>query len=139
MLPSILGGNLFDDFGGFSFGEFNHHTTDLMKTDVKENSNNYELTIDMPGIEKENVRAELKDGYLIISTSSGYCNDEKDNNGRYIRRERHYGSCSRSFYIGKAVTQDEIKANFKNGTLKLTVPKKKENRIADNKNYIQID
>ena len=62
-----------------------------------------------------------------------------DKDGRYIRRERHYGSCSRSFYVGDAVTQDEIKASFKNGTLKLTVPKKEEKQLPDNKNYIQID
>lgn len=138
MLPSIFGGNLFDDFRGFPFSGFNHHNTDLMKTDVKENNNNYELTVDMPGVEKENVKAELKDGYLTIRATSGYSNDEKDNEGRYIRRERHYGSCSRSFYVGMSVTQDEIKASFKNGTLKLTVPKKEEKQLPNN-NYIQID
>ncbi|MGN0148975.1 MAG: Hsp20/alpha crystallin family protein [Clostridia bacterium] len=138
MLPSIFGGNLFDDFGGFPFSGFNHHNTDLMKTDVKENNNNYELTVDMPGVEKENVKAELKDGYLTISATSGYSNDEKDNDGRYIRRERHYGSCSRSFYVGMSVTQDEIKASFKNGALRLTVPKKEEKQLPNN-NYIQID
>ena len=139
MLPSIFGRGLFDDFGGFPFGEFNHHTTGLMKTDVKEKGSNYELTVDMPGIEKENVKAELKDGYLTISATSGYSNDDTDKDGRYIRRERHYGSCSRSFYVGDAVTQDEIKASFKNGTLKLTVPKKEEKQLPDNNNYIQID
>lgn len=139
MLPSIFGRDLFDDFGGFTFGGFNHSAANLMKTDVKEKGNNYELTIDMPGVEKENVKAELKDGYLTISATSGYSSDDKDDDGRYIRRERHYGSCSRSFYVGDTVTQDEIKASFKNGTLKLIVPKKKDKQLPNNSNYIQID
>lgn len=139
MLPSIFGRDLFDDFGGFPFNGFNHHTTDLMKTDVKEKSDNYEFTIDMPGVEKDNVKAELKNGYLTISATSGYSNDDKDKDGKYIRRERHYGSCSRSFYVGNEVTQEDIKASFKNGTLKLTVPKKEDKQLPDSGNYIRID
>ena len=139
MLPSIFGRDLFNDFGGFPFDEFSHHTTDLMKTDIKEKGNNYELKIDMPGVEKENINAELKDGYLTISAVSGYNNDDTDNDGKYIRRERRYGSCSRSFYVGNAVTQDEIKANFKNGTLMLTIPKKEEKQITNNTNRIRIE
>lgn len=139
MLPSIFGRDLFNDFGGFPFDEFGHHSTDLMKTDIKEKDNNYELKIDMPGVEKENINAELKNGYLTISAVSGYSNDDTDNDGKYIRRERRYGSCSRSFYVGNAVTQDEIKANFKNGTLMLTIPKKEEKQITNNTNRIRIE
>lgn len=139
MLPSIFGRDLFNDFGGFPFDEFGHHSTDLMKTDIKEKDNNYELKIDMPGVEKENINAELNDGYLTISAVSGYSNDDTDNDGKYIRRERRYGSCSRSFYVGNAVTQDEIKANFKNGTLMLTIPKKEEKQITNNTNRIRIE
>ncbi len=139
MLPSIFGRDLFNDFGGFPFDEFGHHSTDLMKTDIKEKGNNYELKIDMPGVEKENINAELNDGYLTISAVSGYSNDDTDNDGKYIRRERRYGSCSRSFYVGNAVTQDEIKANFKNGTLMLTIPKKEEKQITNNTNRIRIE
>ena len=124
MLPSIFGRGLFDDFGGFPFGEFNHHTTDLMKTDVKEKGSNYELTVDMPGIEKENVKAELKDGYLTISATSGYSNDDTDKDGRYIRRERTVGTFKRSFGIAD-VNADEITAEYKNGILILGLPKKK--------------
>ncbi len=139
MLPSIFGRDLFNDFGGFPFDEFGHHSTDLMKTDIKEKNNNYELKIDMPGVEKENINAELNDGYLTISAVSGYSNDDTDNDCKYIRRERRYGSCSRSFYVGNAVTQDEIKANFKNGTLMLTIPKKEEKQITNNTNRIRIE
>lgn len=138
LLPSIFGRDMFDDFGGFPFSRM-AHTCDLMKTDVKETDKNYEMTIDMPGVRKEDVKAELKDGYLTISAESNYSNDDKDSDGRYIRRERHYGSCSRSFYVGDAVTQDEIKASFDNGTLKLTVPKKEDKQLPDNKNYIKIE
>ena len=140
LVPSIFGRDMFDDFGDFSFrGLSNYRTADMMKTDVKDTSKGYELTIDMPGVKKEDVKAELKDGYLTISATSGYTNDDKDKEGKYIRRERYYGSCSRSFYVGDAVTQNEIKANFDNGVLKLVIPKKEDKKLSDNRNYIQID
>ncbi len=139
MLPSIFGRNLFDDFGDFPFGGLNHHTTDIMKTDVKEKGDNYELTIDMPGVEKENIKAELNDGYLTVNATFGYSDDDTNDDGRYIRRERHYGSCSRSFYVGDAVTRDDIKASFKNGTLKLTIPKKDDKKLPGGGDFIQID
>ena len=109
-----------------------------MKTDVKETNNGYELTIDMPGMNKDDISAELKDGYLTISEKSNYSNDDKDDEDRYIRRERHYGSCSRSFYVGDSITKDEIKAGFNNGILKLTVPKKDEHKQSEAHNYINI-
>ena len=140
LVPSIFGRDMFDDFGDFSFrGLSNYRTADMMKTDVKDTGKSYELTIDMPGVKKEDVKAELKDGYLTISATSGYTNDDKDKEGKYIRRERYYGSCSRSFYVGDAVTQNEIKANFDNGVLKLVIPKKEDKKLSDNRNYIQID
>ena len=117
----------------------NYRTNDLMKTDIKDTDNAYELTIDMPGIKKEDIKAELKDGYLTVNATSGYSNDDKDSNGKYIRRERHYGSCSRSFYVGNAITQDDIKASFENGTLKLVIPKKEDKPAIENKNYIRIE
>ncbi len=140
LVPRIFGGNPFDDFGDFPFGGLTRYNANtLMKTDVKENDKGYALTIDMPGIDKEDVKAELRDGYLTVRVESNYSNDDRDSEGRYIRRERHYGSCSRSFYVGNSVTQDEIKASFKNGTLKLTVPKKEEHKSIEAGNYIKID
>ena len=137
LVPSIFGRDMFDDFFGTSLS--NYRTNDLMKTDIKDTDNAYELTIDMPGIKKEDIKAELKDGYLTVNATSGYSNDDKDSNGKYIRRERHYGSCSRSFYVGNAVTQDDIKASFENGTLKLVIPKKEDKPAIENKNYIRIE
>ncbi len=112
----------------------------MMKTDIKDTDQGYEITMNLPGVKKEDVKAELKDGYLTISATSNSNKDEKDNNGRYIRRERYSGSCSRSFYVGDGVTQDEIKAKFENGALMLTVPKKEEKpAVEDNKKYIAIE
>ena len=141
LVPRIWRGEFFDDFGDFPFNSLTHYNNanTMMKTDVKETNNGYELTIDMPGIKKGDISAELKDGYLTISVKSNYSNDDKDDEGRYIRRERHYGSCSRSFYVGDSITQDEIKAGFNNGILKLTVPKKDEHKQSEDHNYIKIN
>lgn len=145
LMPSIFGENLFDDF----FGDFTRParntvrystpTATAMKTDVKENENNYELDIDLPGYKKEDVQAELKDGYLTISAATKSEKDEKDNSSKYIRRERFYGSCSRSFYVGEAVKQEEIKARFEDGILKVFVPKKDAIPEVEEKKYITIE
>lgn len=107
----------------------------MMKTDIKDTDNGYEVIMNLPGARKEDVKAELKDGYLTINVTSNTNNDEKDENGKYIRRERFTGSCSRSFYVGDSITQDDIKGEFKHGILKLTIPKKD---TADEK-YIAIE
>lgn len=109
-----------------------------MRTDVKENETGYELDIDLPGCKKENVKAELKDGYLKISAESRQDNEEKDDAGKYIRRERYYGTCSRSFYVGEAVTQEDIKARFEDGILKISVPKKVKPAVEESR-YIAIE
>ncbi len=115
-------------------------STNLMKTDVKETDNSYELDIDMPGFEKGDIKAELKNGYLTISASSSKNNDEKDKDGKYIRKERYSGSCSRSFYVGDDVKQEDIKAKFENGILKVSVPKKEEKpAVEENNKYIAIE
>ncbi len=142
MMPSIFGENLFDDlFDGFTksnFGGFANQTV-AMKTDVKELDNSYELDIDLPGVKKEDVKAELKDGYLTVSASHGTQNDEKDEKGKYIRRERYYGSASRSFYVGEQVKQEDIKAKFENGILKMTIPKVEKQPAVEQNNYIAIE
>ena len=111
----------------------------LMKTDIKEMENGYEVTMNLPGVKKEDVKAELKDGCLTISASSNSNKDEKDEEGRYIRRERYSGSCSRSFYVGDAVTEADIKAKFENGTLTMMIPKKEVQPAVENKKYIAIE
>ena len=125
LMPSIFRENLFDDF----FDDFyrpavrktNSNVTipNVMKTDIKETSGAYELSIDLPGYKKEDVQIQLKDGNLTISASTKKENNEDVEDGRYIRRERFYGSCSRSFYVGDVVTEEDIKARFADGILSL--------------------
>ena len=142
LMPSIFGENLFDDFmDGFAFPTANwnyaKNTANVMKTDIKENDKGYELDVDLPGYKKEDVKAELKDGYLTISASNDNTKEEKDEDGKYIRKERYTGSVSRSFYVGKYVTEEDIHAKFENGILKYTVPKVDPPNVEENK-YISI-
>ena len=130
LMPSIFGENLFDDlFDGFARpARRPEHvvparTNDLMKTDIKETETGFDLTIDLPGYGKDDVKAELKDGYLTITATRTSNKEESDEKSHYIRRERYYGSCSRCFYVGEDVTENDIKARFENGTLQLNVPK----------------
>lgn len=141
LVPSIFGESLLDEFFERPFRGYKYETSnhEIMKTDVKDTEHGYELTMNLPGIKKENVRAELKDGYLTIHVTSNSENDEKDSCGKYIRRERYMGSCSRSFYIGEEVTQEDIKAKFEDGTLKLLIPKKEEKVAVDDRKYIAIE
>ena len=141
LMPSIFGESLLDDFFEDPFDNYAYamNTSNLMKTDVKDTDQGYEITMNLPGVKKEDVKAELKDGYLTISASTNSNKDEKDGNGRYIRRERYSGSCSRSFYVGEDVTQDEIKAKFENGPLTLLVPKKDQKPAVEDKKYIAIE
>ena len=132
MLPSIFGENLFDDFFNDSFGLMNvsegrnplygKHAKNLMKTDIKEKEDGYELAIDLPGFKKDEISIDLSDGYLTIEAAKGLDKDEEDKKGRYIRRERYAGSMSRSFYVGD-VKPEEVSAKFEDGILKLDVPK----------------
>ena len=133
MLPSIFGENLFDDFFADPFGLMSANRTDealygkharnMMKTDVRELDGSYELDIDLPGFKKDESRVDLKNGYLTIGATKGLDKDEKDKNGKYIRRERYAGVCSRSFYVGNVVRPEDISAKYEDGILKLSVPK----------------
>lgn len=138
MLPSIFGENLLDNWFDDSWNSWDYSNTSLMNTDIKENDNDYELTMNLPGVKKEDVTAELKDGYLTIHATSNQNKDEKDEDGKYIRRERYSGSCNRNFYVGDAVTEEDIKANFENGTLKMTIPKKEAKAVPEKK-FISIE
>ena len=147
MLPSIFGENLFDDWFESPiektfFGERNplygKHAKNLMKTDVRETDSSYELAIDLPGFKKEDIQAQLKNGYLTISASKGLDKDETDKEGRYIRQERYTGQCWRTFYVGDGISQEEIHAKFEDGILKLSVPKKQPKAI-ESSQYISIE
>ena len=140
LMPSIFGESLLDDFFDFPFeNSYRSGRSQLMRTDIKDTDQGYEVTMNLPGVKKEDVKAELKDGYLTISASSNNSRDEKDDNGRYIRRERYSGSCSRSFYVGDQVTEADIKAEFENGTLTMMIPKKEVQPAVEDKKYIAIE
>ena len=142
LMPSIFGENLFDDWMDFPFEKeffgrknplYGKNARNLMKTDVRETENSYELDIDLPGFKKDEITAELKDGYLIISAAKGLDKDEKDKEGRMIRQERYAGSCTRSFYVGDAVTEQEIKGKYEDGILKLCIPKRDAKQVEEKK------
>lgn len=145
LVPSIFGESLFDDFfddfarPANTSARYQNMAAGIMRTDVKESDNGFELDIDLPGCKKENVKAELKDGYLTISAETNTSNDQKDDNGKYIRRERYYGTCSRNFYVGETVEQEDIKAKFEDGILKVFVPKKEARPQVEDKKYIPIE
>ena len=151
LMPSIFGENLFDDFFGdfpFYYDDramkdaekklYGHKANHVMKTDIKEMNNGYELVVDLPGFKKDEITAELKDGYLTISAAKGLDKDEKDKEGKYIRRERYAGNMSRSFYVGKDITEKDIHGKYENGILRLSVPKK-EAKPVETKKTIAIE
>ncbi len=133
MLPSIFGRNLFDDFMDFPFST-THYNPDLMKTDIRETKDGYELDIDLPGIEKKDISLNLKDGYLTIQANHNQEQEEKDQQGRYLRRERFTGSCSRSFYVGDTVQEKDVHAKFEGGILKLSFPKEEPKQLSGGNN-----
>ncbi|MBR5376136.1 MAG: Hsp20/alpha crystallin family protein [Lachnospiraceae bacterium] len=136
-MPSIFRGNLLDDLFDDSFKSIN--STEMMKADVKELEHGYELSMNLPGVKKEDIKAELKNGYITVSASTESNNEEKDDEGNYLRRERFYGSTSRSFYVGDQVREEDIRAKYENGVLTLTVPKKDAKQIEAEKKYIAIE
>ena len=143
LMPSIFGENLFDDWMDFSFPDidktlYGKHAKNMMKTDVKETDQGYEVAIDLPGFKKDEIKLELNDGYLTISAEKGLDKDEKDKENRYIRRERYAGSMSRSFHVGESLTEQDIHAKYENGILTLDVPKEDKKAVPE-KRYIAIE
>ena len=150
LMPSIFGEDMFDefmrDFPFFDDGSkiekklYGHHAKNMMKTDIKELEGGYELEMDLPGFTKDEITAELKDGYLTVSATKGLDKDEQEKEtGKYIRRERYAGACQRSFYVGEDITEQDIKAEFRHGILKLFVPKKEAAPKVENKKYVAIE
>ena len=132
MLPSIFGENLFDDLFRDDFAMFpawsgrdplyGKHAKHMMKTDVRETEDTYEVDMDLPGFKKDEINVDLKNGYLTVSASKGLDRDEQDKNGKYIRQERYTGAMSRSFYVGDVAPED-VKAKFEDGILQISLPK----------------
>ena len=123
---------LFDEL---FFGNKNKH--EVMKTDIKDEGDHYLMKIDLPEVKKENIKLSLEDGYLIVSTKFDYNNEDKEKNN-YIRRERHYGNCSRSYYLGDDITEEDIKAKLQDGVLTLNV-KKVDPKAKETKTFISIE
>lgn len=138
MLPSIFGENLFDDFFTDPFGMmvmpqrhdplYGKHSKNLMKTDVRETEDSYELDVDLPGFKKDEVNVELKNGYLTIQAAKGLDKEEQDKKGKYIRQERYAGACSRSFYVGD-IQPDQVSAKYEDGILKISLPKQEKREL----------
>ena len=150
LMPSIFGNDMFGDFftdPWFDEKEFKdmqkklygHRAKNVMSTDVKEVENGYELEMDLPGFKEDEIKASVENGYLTISAARGLDEDEKDKkSGKYIRRERYAGACERSFYVGEGISQDDIKASFQHGILKLFIPKEPEKSVEEKK-YVAIE
>ena len=123
----------------FSDPVFNVNTaTNRMSTDIKEKDNGYELSMEVPGFDKEDLKLDLEDGYLTVSAEHNKTNEEKDNEGHIIRQERYYGNTKRSFYVGDSVTKEDIQAKYDKGVLNIFVPKKEVKKIED-KQIIEIE
>ncbi len=142
MLPSIFGENLFDDWFGFpdmrQFRDidrklYGHNAAREMKTDVHEHEDAYEMHIDLPGFKKEEITLTLENGYLTVAASKGLDVDRQTKKGRVIRQERYAGAMQRSFYVGEALTEEDIGAKYESGVLSLTIPKKEAKKLPEKK------
>ena len=147
-MPSIFGENLFDDdwmdfpferdFWGKKNPLYGKNAKNLMKTDIREHDSGYEVDVDLPGFKKDEINLELENGYLTVSAAKGLDKDEKDDKGKYIRRERYAGAMQRSFYVGDTLTQEDIKAKYENGILSISIPKK-DAQAVETKKTIAIE
>ena len=145
MLPSIYSENLFDDFFSDPFDMvmprslnalYGKHGKNLMKTDVRETEDTYELDIDLPGFKKEEVNLELKDGYLAISAEKSLEKDKENKQGKMLRQERYSGVMQRSFYVGEHLTEEDVKASYENGVLHIKFPKKEALKAPEKKTIL---
>ena len=142
MMPSIFGENLFDEFFDDDFPMipmrsirnplYGKNAKNLMKTDVRETDNTYELDVDLPGFKKDEVQLDLKDGYLTISAAKGLDKDQEDKKGKYIRQERYTGACSRSFFVGEEIEPRDVSAKFEDGILRVSLPKRVKKELPRN-------
>ena len=147
MLPSIFGESLFDDWMGFPFRDFGSdvdrklygkNAAHVMKTDLKEHDEGYELAIDLPGFKKDQISLELRNGYLTITAAKNMEENGKDDKGRLVHQERYTGTMSRSYYLGEHITEEDVKAKFEDGVLTLCFPKEDAKKLPERR-YIQIE
>ncbi len=137
LMPSIFTENLFDDwfdtFHDVDRKLYGKNTPREMRTDVHEHEDHFTVDIDLPGFKKEDINLELENGYLTVRAAKGVDKDEKDNKGRIIRQERYAGAMQRSFYVGNALTEEDITARYENGVLQLNVPKMEARKLPEKK------
>lgn len=144
LMPSVYGRDFFDGLmDGFGFPDVNkklygRHAKNMMKTDIRETDEGYEVIMDLPGFKKDEIEVQLENGYLTVSAAKGLDKDEADKKGKYICRERYAGEMSRSFYVGEDILDTDIRARFENGILKLDVPKK-EAKAVETKKHVAIE
>ena len=146
-LPTVFGENLmdmFDDFDRSFFRDFGRperalygkNAPHMMKTDVRETDEGYELDIDLPGVTKDDIHLELNQGNLTISTEKTLEKKEEDKKGRLLRQERYAGTMQRTFYVGDSLTEEDIKAKYDNGVLHETLPKKEARKVPEKKTIL---
>ncbi|SDA37566.1 Molecular chaperone IbpA, HSP20 family [Butyrivibrio sp. INlla18] len=152
LAPSIFEENFIDDLFGFpymkEFGNMEHDmerklygrkASRMMKTDIREKDDNYEISVDLPGFKKEDITVELDNGYITINASKNLDKDENNKKGKLLRQERYAGSMTRSFYVGENVEKEDVDANYRHGVLNLTIPKKAIEKKIPEKNLIAIE
>ncbi len=147
LMPRLYNRNFFDDFFDFDWPQmpsvekqlYGKRAGEVMKTDVKETEDAYKVAIDLPGFKKDEIEIELKDGYMTVSASKALDKDQKNEEGKYIRRERYAGNVRRSFYVGEALTEDDIKASFEDGILRLELPKKEKQPQVETRHIVSIE
>lgn len=136
MIPRKHDFDLWDEMFRDPF--FTESESKLMKTDIKEKKDKYVIDIDLPGYEKDGIKVEIQDGYLTVYAKVDKSEDDSEK-GKYVRKERYTGECSRSFYVGDNIKEEDIKAKFTNGTLRLEIPKKEDKKELPEKKYIPIE
>ncbi len=136
MIPRRHDFDLWDDM--FTDPFFTESESKLMKTDIKEKRDKYVIEMDLPGYEKDGIKVEIQDGYLTVHAKVNK-QDNEEEKGKFVRKERYTGECSRSFYVGENIKEEDIKAKFRNGTLMLEVPKKEQHKQLPEKKYITIE
>ena len=148
-LPTVFGENLmdvFDDFDRNFFRDvhnvdhalYGKHAQHVMKTDVKETADSYEVDVDLPGFKKDEIKLELNQGYLVISAEKSLEKTNENKKGKMLRQERYAGVMQRSFYVGDSVTETDVKASYESGVLHICVPKKEAQKLPE-KNTILIE
>lgn len=140
LVPRIFDRNfnsLFDEMFSFPFEDRKRPA--MMQTDVKDLGEKYQLDIELPGYAKEDIHAQLKDGYLTIQAEHTDEESEEGKDNGYVRKERYTGSCQRSFFVGERLTQEDINAKFENGILRLVFPKEEQKPVVEEKKYIMIE